>query len=28
LQLKEMSGLYWVIVDRSGALSAYNYGVS
>ncbi len=28
LELKEISGLYWAIVDRSGTKAAYNYGVS
>lgn len=28
LELQEMSGLYWVIIDRSGTKAPYNYGVS
>jgi hypothetical protein len=28
LQLEEISGLYWVIIDRSGAKAPCNYGVS
>ncbi|GAX36560.1 LamG-like jellyroll fold domain-containing protein [Nodularia sp. NIES-3585] len=28
LQIGEISGLYWVIIDRSGSKAAYNYGVS